>query len=259
MYSLALWGGAARWYVHIGILKYLEEKNIKISEIAWTSMWAIIASLVSAGYNWGEIYQIAKKVKILSLVDFDFKLGLLKWNKIENFLKDIFQDKKIENTQIPLKIVVTDIINNKSEIFTKGLIYEAIRASISLPGVFAPKQIWEKLYVDGGILMNLPIEALEGKDVIAISALKISSWPIIKSKKILGFEFKSGFWQNNYEIIKRSVVDMMWVNEEKSLQTPGKNLKFLRPDFWQLDLMDFHKVDEFVEIGYKQAFKLNLK
>jgi len=248
--SLALWWGAARWYVHIWVLKYLEEKNIEIKEISWTSMWAIIGSLIAIWKNSEEIRKIAKSINILKLVDFDFSLGLLKWNKVESLLKDIFQDRKIENTEIPLKIVATNIEENKSKIFTNGYIYEAVRASLSLPGIFRPKVIDNKLYVDGWILMNLPIEALDWKEVMAVSALKVVSWPIVRQKKVFWLNLKTWFWQNNYEIIKRSVVDMMDVNEKRSLKTAWKNIVFIRPEFGSLDIIDFDKVDEFVQLGY---------
>ena len=106
--------------------------------------------------------------------------------------------------------------------------------------------------------MNLPIETLDWKNIIAVSALKINTWEIVKEKKFLWLNIKTGFWKNNYEIIKRSVVLMMKVNEDNSLKTPNKNIKFIRPNFWELDIMHFNKVDEFYEIGYKDAQKLEL-
>jgi len=255
--SLALWWWAARGYIHIWVLKYLEEKNVEIKEIAWTSMWAILWSLIAIWKTSKEIEEIAENLNILKLIDFDFSLWLLKWNKVEAFLKDIFQDKKIEDTKIPLKIVATNIEENKSKIFEKGYIYEAVRASLSLPWVFRPKIIDDKLYVDGGILMNLPIEALNGKNILAVSALKVVSWVIVQNKKILWFSIKTWFWQNNYEIIKRSVVSMMDVNEKRSLQTEWKNITFIRPEFLELDIADFDKVDKFVKIGYDACGDLN--
>jgi hypothetical protein len=99
---------------------------------------------------------------------------------------------------------------------------------------------------------------LSWKNILAISALKINTWKIVKEKKFLGINIKTGFWKNNYEIIKRSVVLMMSVNETNSLKNKEKNIKFIRPNFWELDVMHFNKVDEFYEIGYRDAKDLNL-
>jgi predicted acylesterase/phospholipase RssA len=257
-YSLVLWGWAARWLAHIGVLKYLEEKNVNIQELAWTSMGAIIASFVAIWKTSDEIKDFAKNLNFLKLIDPSLKTGLLKWKKVEEKLKEVFGETKIEETKIPLKIIATNIEKSQTKIFTKWKIIDAVRASLSLPWIFVPKNIdWED-YVDGGVMMNLPIEAVEWNDVIAVSALKINSWKIVKDKKILWLNIKTGFWKNNYEIIKRSIVLMMEVNEQKSLKTPNKNIKFIRPNFWELDIMHFNKVDEFCEIWYKEAKKLEI-
>lgn len=257
-YCLALWWGAARWFAHIWVLKYLEEKNIEIEEISWTSMWALIWALIAIWKSSDEIKEIWNSINFLSLADFDLKTGLLKWKKIEAKFKEIFWDKKIEDTIIPLKIVATNIEKSESRIFTTWNIVEALRASVSLPWIFVPKEIEWEFYVDWGIMMNLPIEALEWKNVLAISALKINSWKIVKENKILWINFKTGFWKNNYETLKRSIILMMKVNEDNSLKTPNKNITFVRPEFWKLDVIHFNKIDEFIEIGYNELHSLKI-
>jgi len=254
--SLALWGWAARWLAHIWVLKYLEEREVEISEVSGTSMWAIVAAMIAIWIDSKEIINFANKLNLLKLVDIDFKTWLLKWNKVEEKLEELFWDKNIEDTEIPLKIVATNIETSESNIFKSGSIVDAIRASLSLPGVFIPKEIDNTFYVDGGIMMNLPIEALFWNEVLAVSALKINTWKIVKETNFLWISFKTGFWKNNYEIIKRSVISMMKVNEDLSLKTPGKNIDFIRPDFWDLDIIDFDKVDDFVELWYKESEKV---
>lgn len=252
-YWLVLWWWAARWLVHIWIIKYIEEKNIKINEISWTSMWAIVAAMLAIWKNSSDMIEFAKSMNYLTMWDPDFRTGLLKWKKIEKKLKEVFWKINIEETITPLKIVATNLETSESRIFTKWSIVDAIRASISLPGIFIPKKIdWED-YVDGWIMMNLPIETLDNKNIIAISALKINKWSVVKKKKFLWISFKTGFWQNNFEIIKRSVILMMKVNEDNSLKTKWKSINFIRPNFWNLDIIDFNKVDDFVELWYKEA------
>jgi len=253
--SLVLGWGAARGLSYIGVLKYLEEKKIEITEISWTSMWAIIWAMIAIWMDSKEIKEFASSLNMLKLADFDLKSGLLKWNKIEKKFKEIFWDKKIQDTKIPLKIVATNVEKAEIKVFDYGLIVNAIRASMSLPWIFVPKEIdWES-YVDWWIMMNLPIEVLSWKEILAISALKINTWKIVKERKILWLNFKTGFWKNNFETVKRSVILMMKVNEDNSLNTKNKNITLIRPNFGELDIMHFNKVDEFIDIGYDEIKK----
>lgn len=252
-YGLALGWWAARWLAHIWVYKFLEENNIKVSEVSWTSMWAIIAAMIAIWKSNIDMIFFAKEINYLKLWDLDLKSWLLKWNKVEKKLSEIFWNMDIKDTKIPLKIVATNIETSETMIFTKWRIVDALRASISLPWIFIPKEIDGYLYVDGWIMMNLPIEVLSSKNIIASSALKINEWKIIKQKSFLWITFKTGFWKNNFEILKRSVISMMKVNEEISLNIKAKNIDLIRPDFWDLDIIDFNKVPEFVELGYKET------
>lgn len=255
-YGLALWWGAARWVIHVGVLKYLEENNIAIKEVSWTSMWAVVASFIAIWKNSKEITKIAKNINYLMMWDMNLREWLLDWKKVEKKLKEFFWDKKIEETEIPLKIVATDIETYETKIFTSWKIVDAIRASLSLPWIFAPKQIDWKNYVDGWIMMNLPIEALDWDNIIASSALKLDKWKIIQKRKFLWINFKAWFFKNNYQIINRSIIAMMSINEERSMQVKDKNIVLIRPYFWKLDIIDFDKVDDFVELGYNESIKV---
>lgn len=256
--SLALWGWAARWLVHIWVFKYLEEKNIEIEEVSWTSMWAIVWSMIAIWMTSKEIINFANKLNFLRLVDVDLKTWLLKWDKVEKKLEELFWDTLIEETTIPLKIVATNIEKSESKIFKQWRIVDAVRASLSLPWIFIPKEIEWHSYVDGWIMMNLPIKALDWTDILAVSALKINTWKIVKKNNFMWFSFDTWFWKNNYEIIKRSVIAMMKVNEDLSLKTKNKNIILLKPNFWDLDIIDFNKVDEFVDLWYNEAIKLKI-
>ena len=116
-YSIALGGGAARGLVHIWVLKYLNKNKIWISEISWTSMWAIIGALYCIGKDIDEIINIAKNINYIKLVDPSFKTWLLKWNKVYKLLKEIFWNQKIEDQKIKLKIVATNIATWKKRVF----------------------------------------------------------------------------------------------------------------------------------------------
>lgn len=251
-YALALWWWSARWLAHIWVIKYLEEQNIEISEIAGTSMGAIIWAMFAIGKTSNEIYDFAKSINYFILIDFDLKRGLIKGKKIKEKLKEVFWEKKIEEVDIPLKIIATNLETGEKIVFTTGKIIDALRASISLPTTFVPYKIWKNYFIDGGFVNNLPIEVLEEKNVIAVSAIKRFSGPIKERKRnILWFDVPLNFFEINYQILQRSIIFMMEQNEEKSLKTEWKNVLFVKPDFWNLDFFDFHKTKEFVELGYE--------
>lgn len=250
-FGLALGWGAARGLAHIGALKYIEENNIKITEVSGTSMGSIVWALFATWKTSDEIYAFAKSINYFLLLDFDLKLGLLKGNKVVKKLKEVFGEMKIEDTKLPLSIMTTNIETGERICLQKGSIVDAIRASISLPTTFIPSLIDGQSCIDGGIVNNLPIEALKKRNIIAISATKQITWPIQKKRKVLGFDIPLNFFEINYQILQRSFLLMMEQNEEKSLQTKGKNITFIKPDFTGLEFFDFLKTEEFHKLGYK--------
>jgi len=255
-YSVALWGWAARWLAHIWVLKYIEENKIDINEISWTSMWAIIWALFAIWKSAGEIVEFAKSINYFKLFDLQFKTWILKWNKVYKKLEEIFWDSNIEDQDIKLKIIATNIISWKKKVFTEWKIVDAIRASISLPWIFVPYEIeWEQ-YVDGWITNNLPIESLRWKNIIAVSALKKITGPLKTKRSFLWLKFNRLFLNLNYQILHRSIVTMMKQNEIKSLESKNKEILLIEPFFWDLDYYSFNKIDEFVEIWYKEINKV---
>lgn len=252
-YWLALWGWAARWLAHIWVLKYMKEKNIEISEVSGTSMWAIVGAFYASGMDIAEIESFAQEFKLYKLLDFDIKTWLLKGKKIEKLLHQKLWDLKIEDCPISLKIVATCLETWEKEVFTTGSVITALRASMSLPWILSPLEVDNKHYIDGWVSCNLPVEVLESKDVIAVSALKNLSWAFVKRKKIFHIDFPRSFFALNYEIVHRAVVIMMKQNESRSLATSEKKIHYILPDFWDLDYYSFDKIWEIIELGYSEA------
>ena len=257
-YWLALWWWAARWFIHIWVIKYLEENNIDIKEVSGTSMWAIIAALYAMGKTSEEMTEIAKDINFLKLIDFDFKSGLIKWNKIKKVLEELYWDTKIEDLDMKLKIVATDIEAWEKFVFEKGRIVDAVRSSLSLPWIISPSKVWETLYVDGWLTNNLPVDVLETDNCIWVSALKKVTDKLVFKRKILWLEFNKWLLEMNYNILHRTILIMMKQNEEKSIEKK-QNLTLLSPSFWDLDYYSFRDIDNFIEIGYKEAAEKILK
>ncbi|RKW24214.1 hypothetical protein D8B46_01885 [Candidatus Gracilibacteria bacterium] len=254
-YGLALGGGSARGFVHIGVIKYLEEKNIKITEISGTSMGAIVGAFLAFGKNSSEMLEIAKELKILKLVDLDFKFGFVKGNKVVKKLRTYFGDTKIEDLKIKLKIVATDLGTGERKVFESGDLVDAIRASISLPGVFKPYKIGDNFFIDGGVVCNLPIDELTVRNKIGVSAINAPVGPLNSKKKFLWFEVNKSFFNLNYQILYRAVVGMMIQNEKISIEKATGNKQILNFDFGELGFTNFSEAEKFTEIGYEEAKK----
>ena len=173
--ALVLSSGGARGLAHIGAIEELEAQGYRIKSIAACSMGAIIGGMYAAGKlsEYKKWMQTIDKRKILSLLDLSFSLDhLVKGEKIIDAMKEIVPDVKIEDLPIPFKAVATDWEKGQEVVFSKGSLYEAIRASISMPLFFDPVKRGGTTFVDGGILNPLPLNIskdMPGDIVVAVN------------------------------------------------------------------------------------------
>jgi NTE family protein len=158
--SLVLSGGGARGIAHIGVIEELESQGFEIFSISGTSMGALVGGVYASGRmeDFKKWLFNLDKIKIFNLIDFALSSqGFLKGDKLLKKLTDFIPEANIENLKIAYTAVATDIINKKEVAFTSGNLYNAIRASISIPTVFTPVKTKTALLVDGGVLNNIPI------------------------------------------------------------------------------------------------------
>lgn len=159
--GLVLSGGSAYGYAHIGVLEILQENNIPIDVITGTSMGALVGGLYCAGVTTQQMREILSKFSRRKFIDINpFLLtdgGLLLGTKVEKFLKGIVGNITIENLKIPFRAVATDLESGKKFLFKKGSLVQAIRSSISVPGIFKPVRMGGMCLVDGGNSDNLPV------------------------------------------------------------------------------------------------------
>ena len=160
--GLVLSGGSAYGFAHIGVLKVLEENNIPVDIIAGTSMGAIVGGLYSAGMTTTQMEEILKSFSRNRIVDLNlfgiFNEGLLYGKKVSKFFTKLVGDKNIEDCEKKFCCVASDLTSGNKYVFEKGPLVQAIRASMSIPGIFKPVKIDEMCLVDGGISDNLPVE-----------------------------------------------------------------------------------------------------
>ncbi|MDD2516194.1 MAG: patatin-like phospholipase family protein [Candidatus Gracilibacteria bacterium] len=254
-FSLALGGGSARGIAHIGVFKFLEEKNLVPSEISGTSMGSIIGSAIAFSKTSEDLEKILKEMNYLNLVDLDLKTGLIAGKKILDFLEKMFGNVLIEEAKIPLKIVAVDLNSGEKIVFKSGRLIDAIRSSISIPGVIAPYSLNNKMFIDGGVVNNLPIEVLDSKNIIAVSVLRNIDRPISTEMKIFGINFNKNLFGTGPQIIQKTLDLMMEQNEKRSLESK-KNIILIYPNFPEVDYYEFNKYKEIIEIGYLEAKKV---
>ena len=163
--ALVLGSGGARGLAHIGAIEALEERGYTITSIAGCSMGSIIAGMYAAGQlkEAKEWFLSVDKQLILRMMDINLLSGnsLVKGERIIKELEKVVPDRPIESLNIPCTLVATDMIHSDEVLFRTGSLFEAVRASISIPLFFKPVQIGQQLLIDGGILNPLPLHVVE--------------------------------------------------------------------------------------------------
>ncbi len=157
--GLILSGGGARGFAHIGVLRVLEHTDTNIDVIAGTSMGAILGALYANGYNAEEIYKLSQAISWRDVLDFSMQYGLIKGEKLHQLLA-AHLPADFKDLQKPLAVATTDIESGEEVFITEGDLISALRASSCYPGMFEPLQFRGRTLADGGIVNNLPVEAV---------------------------------------------------------------------------------------------------
>lgn len=174
---MALGSGAARGLAHIGVLKVLEREKVPIHFIAGTSAGALIGAVYASGVKARQMEEIAIGIDRMEMARlFDPVLpwsGLIDGKKIEEFVAQIFGDALIKDLKIPFLAIATDILTGEEVIIAEGSVIKAVRASISIPGIFTPVEFNNRLLVDGGVVDPVPFEVLRDMGMERIVAVNV--------------------------------------------------------------------------------------
>lgn len=184
--GLALGSGGAKGLSHIGVLKILEEENIKISFITGSSIGALIGGLYAKGYTAKELENLAieiaeNKEKFYNLFDLSKSLrGIIKGDKILEYIDELLNGVTFEKLLIPFIPIAVDLISGEKVYVQDGKVSEGIRGSISIPVIFEPFPWKDKLLIDGGVLAPLPVRELKEiykpDIIIGVSLHKRTKW-----------------------------------------------------------------------------------
>ena len=180
--GLALGGGAARGFAHIGVIKVLEANGIKPNIIVGTSAGSVISAIYASGISAIELQQIAIDLDEATITDwtnpFSGKMGgMIKGDALQSKVNQLVKNRPIEQMKIPLGIVATDLKTGNPILFQRGDTGQAVRASSSVPGIFMPTVVQGKEYVDGGLTSPVPIKFTRNLGADIVIAVNISSDP----------------------------------------------------------------------------------
>lgn len=176
--ALVLASGGARGIAHIGAIKELEHSGYRISSVAGTSMGALIGGIYACGKI--DLYErwleVLTRRRVFELADFTLSTsGILKGRRIIEELKTFIPDIPIEKMDIPFTAVATDIKSESEVVFDSGSLFDAVRASISIPSLFTPVQAGERLLIDGGVTNPLPLDRVKRTDGDILVAVDVSA------------------------------------------------------------------------------------
>ena len=178
--GLALGGGGARGWAHIGVLRALEEHDIAIECLAGTS----IGALVGAIYLRDQLHRLEEFAddmgmdNLMSLMDVSFPgLGLVDGQRIRDFLSGYLVDATFEDCPMPFRCVATNFLSKQEVVFESGSLVDAVRASISMPGVFVPCKHEDAYLVDGGVVNPVPVNVVKAMGAEVIVAVNLNHDP----------------------------------------------------------------------------------
>lgn len=254
--GIAFGAGGARGIAHLLMIEALEELGVKPSIISGSSIGAVVGAFYAAGFNSKEMRKILNQltnpksdsvfdfllksdiVKLFTMFDPQFiKSGFIKGEKFQKYMETHLKVSRFDELKIPLKIVTTDYWKKEEVIFEKGELIQPIKASYSMPGLFTPVKIKNKILIDGGVVNPLPFDLIKGHcDItIAIDVTAVKA----QSDKEIPPTFDSVF--TTYQTMQNSIIN--------------ERLKFLRPDIYikpeiyDVRVFDFAKAESI----FKQA------
>jgi NTE family protein len=176
--GLALGGGAARGFAHIGVIQVLEEAGIQVDLVVGTSAGSVVAALYASGSGGSALSKLADGMDESSFTDWAFPgRGLIRGEALAKYIRDHVAGKSIEQMRIPLGIVATDLDTGAPILFRRGDPGVAVRASSAVPAVFQPVRIGTREYVDGGLVSPVPVRFAREMGAEVVIAVDISAIP----------------------------------------------------------------------------------
>lgn len=238
--GLALGSGGLRGMAHLGVLQVLEEENIPIDYVAGCSIGSVVGALYCSGQPMDMLIKLAKEIKTRHVLDFSVpKMGIFSGDKILELMNLLTKQCDFEQLKTPLNIVATDLHKGESVVLKSGLVSKAVRASISVPGIFVPYELNGAVLVDGAVLNPTPADIAFSMGADVVIAVDLS-------QALTNFPLN-----NMFDIIIKSI-DIM-ENELIKNKQADSNVILLRPNVAHIPPSSFAHIEESIALGRKSA------
>lgn len=239
--GLALGGGAVLGAAHVGVLKALQEADIKIDYIAGTSIGAFVASFFAFDKTLQEIQDIASEMEWMDISGVSLsRYALLSNRKLGELIKEHIGNKNLEDSNIPVAMIATNIATGKKVVLKKGAVSDAAMASTSIPGIFQPVKINGELLVDGGIVENVPINTVKEMGADYVIGVDLNAKHSYKEP------------ENIVDVMVNSFHFMLMAASK--LQTEEADL-LISPDLSEFNRSNMDQINDLIEQGYQEAKK----
>ncbi|EGL83204.1 Patatin [Caldalkalibacillus thermarum TA2.A1] len=238
--GLALGAGGARGLAHIGVLQKLEEHGIPVHCIAGSSIGALVGSLYAVGHSPEQMKKFISLFPQKYWLDYTVpKMGFITGDKVKEIVRLLTKNKQIEEAEKPLAIVATQLEKGERAVFREGPIAEAVRASVSIPGIFVPAVINGELYVDGGVVDRVPVSVLKEMEADLIVAVDVSysgesSYPIKSIFDVIA---------QTIDIMEREILKYRMLDVDV----------LIRPNVKAYSTTMFYKAEEIIHEGIRSA------
>ena len=237
--GLALSGGGARGFAHLGALKAMEERGIAPDIISGTSVGSLVATFVADGYTVDEIMDIASHISFTSIAEGTIpRSGFFKTTGVQNLLKKYIRARNFEDLRVPVRIVASDIELGRVKVFSKGPIAPAVTASCSVPIVFRPIEIDERHYIDGGMLMNFPVSIIRN---LCTRVIGVNISPVIGMK-----------YDDSLKYVVERVMNYM-VGANTTQERLLCDYLIESAEVSEFSIFDFKHKQQIFDIGYRTA------
>ena len=234
--ALALGGGAAKGIAHIGVLKALAEKGVRVGAVAGTSVGSLVGAAFCAGLGWEEILRAARGITWGDLVTLELpRRGLMRLDGLQRFLEKLLGNRTIEGLAIPFAAVATDLQTGSEVILTSGPLALAVKASCSVPGVFEPTVIDGQYLVDGGLVSDIPAKVARQLCPGTVIGVSLSAGAA-----------REGVPRTLVDVISRSFEIFVRANSERSLEEADIAVA---PRLEGFHYRDLARIDELVAAG----------
>lgn len=238
--GLALGGGFARGFAHLGVLQVLEQNHIPISCIAGTSVGSILGAAYASGAPLARIVATCRTLRFRDIGRWRVsRLGLASNHRLGDLMDRVFATRQFEELEIPMAVVATDLNSGDPVVLSHGNLADAVRASCAFPGLFEPVEIGTRCLVDGGLVAAVPTRA--ARDLGATFVLAIS----------VGLhDGYRGMPSNIFQVVSRAVS----AAQKHQLEVWERHADLvIRPDVCALAWDDFHRTDEAIQAGAEAA------